>query len=67
MLLHIYILKLEDSSYNGVIENVILIDADDKTSYNSKKYNFLINISVKNLKEFAFFVADEYLQKFFNI
>ena len=63
---HLHI-KLEDSSYNNVIENVILIDADDKTSYNSQKYNFLINISVKNLKEFAFFVADEYLQKFFNI
>ncbi len=61
---HLHI-SLEESSYNGQIQNIILRDSRNIQKFNVKDYNFAINISVENLKKFAIYVANEYLNNFF--
>ncbi len=61
---HLHI-ELEESLYNGQIENVILRNALNDKEFHDKKYNLQINISVDNLKIFAKYVANEYLNRFF--
>ncbi len=62
---HLHI-SLEESPYNGQIQNIILRDAEDIHKFKVQDYNFAINISVENLKEFAIYVSDEYINTFFN-
>lgn len=61
---HLHI-ELEESNYNNKIENIILKDAKDIDEYKKQNYNFKINISVDKLKEFAIYIADEYVKDFF--
>ncbi len=63
---HLHI-EVEKGNYNNTIENVILRNAKNEEKYKRREYNFQINISVKNLREFAKFVAQEYLEKFFQL
>ena len=61
---HLHI-ELEESTYKGKIENVILRNAVNEINFKNKQYNLQINISVNNLKIFAKYVATEYIENFF--
>lgn len=61
---HLHI-ELEESPYEGEIDNIILRNAKDEKKFQNKEYTLQINISVDNLKIFAKYIATEYLNRFF--
>lgn len=61
---HLHI-EVENSPYVGKIDYIILRNAKDNNDYKQGKYNLVIKISVNNLREFAKYVATEYLKNFF--
>ena len=58
---HLHI-EVDKGSYENTIERIILRDARDNILFNKGEYNFSISISVKNLKEYAIYVAENYLK-----
>lgn len=61
---HLHI-KVEEGCYKNKIENVILRNYENDEKLKKDECNLQISISVKNLKKFAIYVAEEYLRVFF--
>ena len=61
---HLHI-EVENGAYKNEIENVIFRNALDAKEFKKKNYNLQVSISVNNLKLFAEYVAEQYLNRFF--